>query len=298
MADNFYQATVSPPLPASLFRAEELRTLETACGLGCYPDGNALYFYAETSFCEEGEDEDGRRIDCLALLREKLGQLDPGAYPHIAITGAATCSKMREGEFGGFAHYITRDRVSSVSTWQWLLEQTGAGPHPATTGDPAKETPRQPPGRFVIEHDPAISIDRVHVLVDGTFDVAIVRTDEGVAVDIYPKDDVDPVASTYAFDSEMDPGHERDLAAVAAAPATCKLAKQRYSVLLLYPDYLDDTGYETFYALVEAADAIQAVDVARRQAVAAQCVEIEDPTDFHPLLVTQGHHPSEPLFDK
>ena len=71
-----------------------------------------------------------------------------------------------------------------------------------------------------------------------------------------------------------------------------------YSVLLLYPDYADDTGYETYYALVEAADPNEAVAVAQRQAVAAQDgIEIE-PDDFHPLLVTPGHHDSEPLFNK
>ena len=69
-------------------------------------------------------------------------------------------------------------------------------------------------------------------------------------------------------------------------------------MLLLYPDFLDDTGYETFYAFVEAPDPLAAVAVARQQAVAAQSVEIDDPTDFHPLLVTQGHHRSEPLFNQ
>ena len=67
-------------------------------------------------------------------------------------------------------------------------------------------------------------------------------------------------------------------------------AKKPHSVLLHYPDYLDDTGYETYYAFVEAQDAIEAVAVAQRQAVAAQCVDIDDPTDFVPLLVIEGHH--------
>jgi hypothetical protein len=71
-----------------------------------------------------------------------------------------------------------------------------------------------------------------------------------------------------------------------------------YSVLLLYPDYADDTGYETYYALVEAADVDEAVAAARREAADAQeGIEIE-PDDFHPLLVTSGHHDSEALFNK
>ena len=71
-----------------------------------------------------------------------------------------------------------------------------------------------------------------------------------------------------------------------------------YSVLLLYPDFLNDGGSETYYAFVEARDPIEAVAVAQEQAAAAQVVDIDDPADFAPLLVTQGHHSGEPLFNK
>lgn len=71
-----------------------------------------------------------------------------------------------------------------------------------------------------------------------------------------------------------------------------------YSVLLHYPDYLDDTGNEIFYAWVEAPDSIAAATAAQRQAVAAQSIEIDDPADFYPLLVTEGHHYGQPLFNK
>ena len=87
--------------------------------------------------------------------------------------------------------------------------------------------------------------------------------------------------------------------AVACATAACPPGGDEYnSVLLLYPDYANDSGTETYYAFVEAADPIAAVAQAQRQAVAAQeGVEIE-PEDFAPLLVTQGHHASEALFNK
>lgn len=75
-------------------------------------------------------------------------------------------------------------------------------------------------------------------------------------------------------------------------------ALKPYSVLLHYPDYLDDTGYETFYAFVTAADSMEAVAVAQRQAAAAQSIEIDDPDDFQPLLVVEGHHNGQPLFNK
>ena len=125
MADNFNQATVSPPLPASLFGEADLESLSTACGLSFERHGDELYFFAEASFSEDGEDEEGEAVDVLALLQAKLRQLDAATYPHITIQGAFTCSKMRPEEFGGFAHVITRNGVRSLSTGQWLARQTG-----------------------------------------------------------------------------------------------------------------------------------------------------------------------------
>ena len=74
--------------------------------------------------------------------------------------------------------------------------------------------------------------------------------------------------------------------------------KKPFSVLLLYPDYANNSGTETYYAFVEALDAIDAVAVAQREAVTAQDGGEFDSGDFHPLLVTQGHNYSEPLFNK
>jgi hypothetical protein len=74
--------------------------------------------------------------------------------------------------------------------------------------------------------------------------------------------------------------------------------KKPYSVLLLYPDYANDSGLETYYAFVEALDPIEAVATAQREAVRSQDGMVGDPEDFPPLLVTPGHHHSEPLFNK
>jgi hypothetical protein len=126
MANNYYQATVSPELPATLFTEEELDALEVACGLTCERDDELLYFFADTSFSEEDEyDRDGEdvTINCLTLLQGKLRQLNADEYPQISIQGAASCSKMRPDEFGGFAYLITRDDIRYISTWQWLHEQ-------------------------------------------------------------------------------------------------------------------------------------------------------------------------------
>ena len=42
MADNYYQATLSPSLPATLFRDEELQCLASACGLRAEKDRDDL----------------------------------------------------------------------------------------------------------------------------------------------------------------------------------------------------------------------------------------------------------------
>jgi hypothetical protein len=47
--------------------------------------------------------------------------------------------------------------------------------------------------------------DRIHVNTDG-YSVVIIRTDEGLVVDIWDGNDPDadaPVASTYVFDNDM-----------------------------------------------------------------------------------------------
>src|SRR5262249_14067306 len=87
-------------------------------------------------------------------------------------------------------------------------------------------------------------------------------------------------------------------ASLPPPPTGTLSATNPYSVLLLYPDCVGNYGQETYYAFVEAADPVAAVAVAQRQAADAQSIDIDDPADFAPLLVTAGHHASEPLFNK
>jgi hypothetical protein len=61
-----------------------------------------------------------------------------------------------------------------------------------------------------------------------------------------------------------------------------------YSVLLLYPDYLNDSGTETYYDWTEAETSEQAIEDVQRMAKEKN-PEVEDHTDFAVLLVLQGH---------
>lgn len=71
-----------------------------------------------------------------------------------------------------------------------------------------------------------------------------------------------------------------------------RLVVKPYSVLLLYPDYLQDEGNETYYALVEASDAPNAARAAQQQALAGSGLDVTS-DDFAVLLVVTGHHLAE-----
>jgi hypothetical protein len=90
--------------------------------------------------------------------------------------------------------------VEIESAWE---EARAAIAEAGAAGIASEAIPARQPARFEIEHDPAENSDRMNVPVDGKFDVAIIRTDEGVVVDVYPKDGFETVATTYVFDSDV-----------------------------------------------------------------------------------------------
>jgi hypothetical protein len=70
--------------------------------------------------------------------------------------------------------------------------------------DPAGETT----ARFDIEHNPEENPDRAYVLVDGIYDVAIIRTGEGIVINVYPKDWIDPIDTLTIWDEQVAATHE------------------------------------------------------------------------------------------
>jgi hypothetical protein len=80
-----------------------------------------------------------------------------------------------------------------------------------------------------------------------------------------------------------------------APPVASDPANKPYSVLLLYPDHVNDDGTETYYAWVDAPDSLAAVAEAQRQALAVNEWHDADPTDFAALLVTEAHHYGQPM---
>ena len=60
-----------------------------------------------------------------------------------------------------------------------------------------------PPARFEFTHEPQDTADRAYVMVDGKYDVYLKRTAEGVVIDVYPKDWIDPIDSLTVWDDEV-----------------------------------------------------------------------------------------------
>lgn len=69
------------------------------------------------------------------------------------------------------------------------------------------------------------------------------------------------------------------------------MAKVKYSVLLLYPDYCSDAyGQETYFAHVQAPTPGEALEAARKKCMAEELApEINDPDDLFCLLIVHGH---------
>jgi hypothetical protein len=85
-----------------------------------FPESEAYdgkyYFYAEH----------GLEESAIPVFQEILQGLPEDEYPCLVWEGSYSCSKMRPGEFGGWAVIIYRDRVESFSTSDWIHEKLEA----------------------------------------------------------------------------------------------------------------------------------------------------------------------------
>ena len=133
MANNYQQGTVCPTLPLTKAQHEllycvedpkdlskeaqalfEKYGLEIGCstGLTAVRSGDLWYL-----FTEEAADE-----NLVPFLQGVLQELTEADYPYVSYEYAITCSKMRQGEFGGGAILITRDDYTSTNSGVWLDE--------------------------------------------------------------------------------------------------------------------------------------------------------------------------------
>lgn len=70
----------------------------------------------------------------------------------------------------------------------------------------------------------------------------------------------------------------------------------KYTVILLRPDYIADTfGHDIYIAHVTASDADNAVLSAQLDVFGADGVRADDPSDYHPLAVFVGHRDAQEI---
>lgn len=119
MADYHTTATVTPYLPRDAFTDEETEMLEEA-GFTSMPctgpnEKDLVYLYCEEYCGDEATD----------VFDAVLKRLPEKEYPYIYLEAACTCTKMRSDGFGGFAWFITRQRVDWIGTGSWVAQQIG-----------------------------------------------------------------------------------------------------------------------------------------------------------------------------
>ena len=171
MADYFFLTVVQPTIPNADMTALE-RLLLTRI-FDSAPDGDGLYFFAETSPNTQFElpietiraalaTSDGVPSEAVAFVREQLKDADDDdAYvdidisqtsfeflfqgivkrsatlDHVAIVSSFTCSKMRPDGFGGMAVLVTADAIKGKSTQDIFgdfLDEAEHGPLAAAPG--------------------------------------------------------------------------------------------------------------------------------------------------------------------
>ena len=67
------------------------------------------------------------------------------------------------------------------------------------------------------------------------------------------------------------------------------MKKQKFTVILMYPDYSTDNYGETWCAAVDARNPVEAVEVAQKQCAGDSTV-IDNPDDLLPISVFEGDH--------
>lgn len=69
---------------------------------------------------------------------------------------------------------------------------------------------------------------------------------------------------------------------------------KEYSVLLLYPDYMQEReGTQTYYTFIKAPNSKSAAAAAKREVTRQNDMEEASEDDFLTLLVINGHIPGE-----
>lgn len=151
-------------------------------------------------------DEDYRRSATIDFEPERIRKAAPkllaalnAVMPYAEAERASLCEAWRHDRDRAVNLELHACDLALDDAAAAIALAKGAGILPATDS-------RIP--RFEFTYEPDESPDRAYVLVEGKFDVAIIRTGEGMVVDVYPRHGIDPIVSTYAFDADAEPDAE------------------------------------------------------------------------------------------
>ncbi len=143
MADNHASGTFEPLIPSDLITTE-FETLADALGVTVNrpnDDGKEVYLFND-GYCSSGyiENEDGTEKevtdeDLYAAIQDIIRR-SSGRLTWVSHEQAYTCDKMRAGEFGGSAVFITADDIQYHGTSSWLERRI----YEAEIGDTGPDT--------------------------------------------------------------------------------------------------------------------------------------------------------------
>jgi hypothetical protein len=156
-------------------------------------EGDMGYPWDTFRVCDSGNNE-------LLTCRQPRGAFDhsPGEPERLRPSTSKLLDALKIAE--GFVQWAMEHGADPTATANALtfIRSAIAGEEGDCCIAPAQ------PVRFLFTHEPEENPDRAYVLVDGKFDVAIIRTDEGIVVDVYPAHGFETIATTYAFDSDAE----------------------------------------------------------------------------------------------
>lgn len=131
MANNHAQGTFNPFIPAHLLTAKD-QELCDALGVtleSCEVERQSCFYlfnsdYATSGFItlEDGSEKEVGESDLYDMLQDVIKRSN-GALKFIHHEQAYTCDRMRPGEFGGSAVFITADDIRYHGTSTWLEQR-------------------------------------------------------------------------------------------------------------------------------------------------------------------------------
>jgi len=118
MANNYAQATVEPSeIPSKYIDDDTQSILEKAGFTVEHYGNNTAYIYSEYWISDEQLAVKTLQKILKAMEKDKIKK------PYFEISIAFTCDKMRPGEFGGAAYFITSKKCTVDSTYNFLERQ-------------------------------------------------------------------------------------------------------------------------------------------------------------------------------